>query len=331
MEKLDLLQLLQMKAGLAGLTLDANETAMLDRQLKHVEAETYMVEYAELRHTRYLPQDTSTPEGADSILYGVQDQIRKAERITNYANDLVRVDVTLKEVPIPIAAYGNSFSYSHRDLQHAAFSGMAIDARRAMASREGIEQQLDEIATFGDSAAGIPGFVNNDLVGIETADTVDGDTTWAEKKIGTASNGSGPQAIIADLSAMRNTMVTGTKQLYAPNTYLLPTELFEIINTTPFSTAGGSDRTILEWFKMNNPGVTLEGWHRLDEAAANGTSGRIVAYFKDSRILVEKAVMPYRQLPPEARSLAFLVNAWTLTGGVHIYRPQGVVYMDGAN
>lgn len=330
MDKLDLLQLLQTKAGIAGLHLDANETALLDRQLKHVEAQTYMVEYAELRHERYIPQDTSTPEGADSILYGVQDQIRNAERITNYANDLVRVDITLKEVPIPIAAYGNSFVYSHRDLQHAALSGVPIDARRSQASREGIEQKLDDIATFGDSSAGIPGFVNNILVGISAAATVNGDTTWAEKKIGDASLGSGAKAIIADLSGMRTTMKVGTKNLYAPNMYLLPTALFELINTEPFSTAGGSDRTILEWFKMNNPGVEIESWHQLDAASAGG-NGRILAYFRDSRILVEKAVMPYRQLPPEARSLSFTINAWTLTGGTHIYRPQGVVYLDGAN
>lgn len=332
MEKLDLLQLLQTKAGLAGLHLDANETALLDRQLKFVESRTYMVEYGELRHTRYIPQDTTTPEGAESILYGVQDQIRNAQLITNFASDLVRVDVTKKEVPIPIAAYGNSFAYSQRDLQHAAFSGMAIDAARAMSSREGIEQKLDEVAAVGDSQAGLLGFVNNAAVAVLTAVT-DGDSkiTWADKRFGSVSAGSGPQSIIADLSAMRDNMVSGTKQLYAPNTYLLATALFELINTTPFSAAGGSDRTILEWFKLNNPGVTVEGWHRLDTANAAGTAGRVIAYFKDPRILVEKAVMPYRQLPPHPEALAFVVNAWTLTGGVHIYRPQGVVYLDGAN
>ncbi len=326
------LQLLQMKAGLAGIRLDANETAILDRQLKHVEAQTYMVEYAELRHTRYIPQDTSTPEGADSILYRVQDQITKADFITDFATDLPNVDVVLSEVPIPIKPIGNSFQYSHRDLQNAVFSGQPIDALRAQASRDGIEQKLDEVATFGDSSVGLLGFVNNENVNILTAAT-DGDSkvTWADKKTGDVSAGSGAQSIITDLSAMRADIAVGTKQLYAPNMYLLATELFELISTTPFSPGGGSDRTILEWFKMNNPGVEVEGWHALDSANAAGTAGRVLAYFKDPRILVEKAVMAYRQLPPQAKSLAFIINAWALTGGTHIYRPQGVVYLDGAN
>ncbi len=331
LSNLDNLQLLQMKAGIAGMHLDANETALLDRQLKFMEAQTYMVEYAELRHTRYLPQDTSTPEGADSILYRVQDQIRKADFITDFANDLPNVDVVLKEVPIPIKPIGNSFMYSHRDLQNAAFSGEPIDQLRALASRDGIEQKLDEVATFGESSLGILGFVNNDAVNILTATAVSGDTTWQEKIDGDVSAGSGPKAVIADLNAMRSNIAVGTKQLYAPNMYLMAVELFELISTTPFSAAGGSDRTILEWFKMNNPGVEIEGWHALDAANAAGNAGRVLAYFKDPRILVEKAVMAYRQLPPQARSLAFIINAWALTGGTHIYRPQGVVYLDGAN
>lgn len=325
-------QLLQMKAGLAGLRLDANETALLDRQLKHMEAQAYMVEYAELRHTRYLPQDSSTPEGADSILYRVQDQIRKASFITDFANDLPNVDVVLSEVPIPIKPIGNSFVYSHRDLQKAVFSGEPIDQLRAQASRDGIEQKLDEVATFGDSSVGLLGFVNNAAVAVLTAAT-DGDSkiTWADKKNGNVSVGSGAQSIIADLNAMRSNIVVGTKNLYAPNTILMATELMELISTTPFSPGGGSDRTILEWFKTNNPGVEVEGWHALDAANAAGTAGRVLSYFKDPRILVEKAVMAYRQLPPEARALAFVVNAWALTGGTHIYRPQAVAYLDGAN
>ncbi len=327
-----LLQLLQMKAGLAGIHLDANETALLDRELKFVEAQTYMVDYPELRHMRYLPQDTTTPEGAESILYRVQDQIRNAELITDYANDLVNVDVTSSETRIDIAAYGNSFTTSHRDLQKAAFTGIRIDTARAMASREGIAQLLDDVAAVGDSKVGLRGFINNADVAIQTAAT-DGDSkvTWADKKAGDVSNGSGAQSIITDLSEMKSSMVIGTKSLYAPNMYLLATELFELISTTPFSPGGGSDRSILEWFKLNNPGIEIESWHRLDTANAAGTAGRVIAYFKDPRILVEKAVMPYRLLPPNQKGMGFVTNAWTLTGGVHIYRPQGVVYMDGAN
>jgi len=320
-------QRLQLGAVANGMNLDANETALLERQLRHMEAQLYEVEYPELRHTRYIPQDTSTPVGAESILYRVMDQVRAAALITDYANDLPNVDVILKEYPIPIKGYGNHYKYSLRDLQHAAFSGQPIDTLRAQTARDSIEQSLDEVACLGEPSVGIKGFINNDAVDILTAATVGGDVTWADKINGTG----GAAAVIADISEMRNHMIVDTEQLYRPNAYLLPTALFELINTTPFSASGGSDRTILEWFRQNNPGVSIEGWWRLDNANAAGTGGRIVAYFRDPRILVEKAVMPFNQLPPQAKSLAFIINCWALTGGTHIYRPKGVVFMDGAN
>ena len=323
--------LLHLKAAVSGMTLDANEVALLDRQLRHVEEQIYLTEYPELRHTRYIPQDTSTPVGAESIAYRVMDQIQQADLISDYATDLPNVDVILSEVAMPIKGYGNSYMYSLRDLQHASFSGVMIDSQRAQASRDSIERKLDNVATFGESSVGLKGFVNNDGVDILTVATEDGDTTWAEKKVGDAAAGSGSAAIIADLSTARNHVIEETNQLYRVDTILMATELFNLINTTPFSVAGGSDRTILEWFRANNPEITIEGWHQLDAAAADGSSGRIVSYFRDPRVLVEKAVMPYNQLPPQAKSLAFIVNAWTLTGGTHIYRPKAVVYMDGAN
>lgn len=324
--------LLALKAAVSGMTLDANEVALLDRQLRHVEAQIYSVEYPELRHTRYIPQDTSTPVGAESISYRVMDQIQQAELISDYATDLPNVDVILSEVAMPIKGYGNSYKYSLRDLQHASHSGVMIDTMRAQTSRDSIERKLDNVATFGESSVGLKGFVNNDAVDVLTVAT-DGDSKiiWADKVNGDVSLGSGAAAIIADLSTMRNHVIEETNQLYRVDTILLATELFNLINTTPFSVGGGSDRTILEWFRANNTEVTIEGWHQLDAAAADGSSGRIVAYFKDPRVLVEKAVMPYNQLPPQAKALAFIINAWTLTGGTHIYRPKAVVYMDGAN
>lgn len=322
---------LALKSLVAGMNLDANEVALLDRQLRFVEAKIYSVEYPELRHTRYIPQDTSTPVGADSIAYRVIDQIQDTELISDYATDLPNVDVILSEVQMPIKGYGNSYKYSLRDLQKASFSGQQIDTMRAQASRDSIERKLDSVATFGESSVGIKGFVNNDGVEILTAATVDTDTTWVEKSVGDASAGSGSVGIIADLSTMRNRIITETNQLYRADTLLLSQTLFELVNTLPFSVAGGSDRTILEWFRTNNPEIMIEGWHQLDNANAAGTGSRMVAYKRDPNVLVEKAVMPYQQLPPQAKSLAFIINAWTLTGGTHIYRPKAVVYMDGAD
>ena len=310
-------------AQLPDLRLDANETAMLDRALRYVEAQVYNVEYPELRHRRYVPTDNSVPPGAESIMYRQFEQVRNAKIIQrSYADDLPRADVLQQEFPIPIKAIGTSFEYSLRDLQAAAFSGVQLDSLRAQAARDSIEFELDDIAAFGREAVSLRGLANNSVVDVISAQDVSGKVTW----IGDAKSS---KEIISDLSLLTTHIVTETNQIYRPDTILLPTDLFEHIAVMPFGVE--SDRTVLEWFRQNHPGVTIEGWYKLNAANAAGTGGRILSYLRRPTVLQEKIPMEYTQLPPQARNLAFVVNAWAITGGVHIYRPKAVVYMDGAS
>lgn len=314
------LQTLQLKAGLAGLNLDANETAMLDRQLKHVESEIYTVQYPELRHRRYIPQDTSVPAGAESIIYRQYDRVQNAKLVSDYADDLPFADVIAREFPIPIKTVGSAFQYSLRDLEHAAFSGVALDSMRANAARDSIEFELDDIACFGRAEVGLLGLVNNPNVDVIAVENAGGDVLWSAKDA---------TEILADLAKLANHVVVNTNQIYQVNTILMGTTLFQKIKMMPYST--NSDRTVLEWFRSNNPGVEIDGWHRLNTANAAGTGARIVGYYRDPRVLKEKNPLPFTQLPPQPKNLSFVVPCRALTAGVHIYQPGAVVYMDGAS
>ncbi|HEV7717125.1 MAG TPA: major capsid family protein [Steroidobacteraceae bacterium] len=311
--------LLAMKAALCSLNLDANETAMLDRQLKYVETTIYKVQYPDLRHRQYIPQDGSTPAGADSILYRQFDTVRNAKMISDFADDLPFADVIQREFPIPIKPLGSAYKYSLRDLQHAAFSGVPLDTLRASAARDSIEYELDDIACFGRPEVGLLGLVNNPNVDVISVGTGVGGNTWALKTA---------LEIIADLARLNSYIVTKTNQIYRANTILMGTALFEKLSSMPFSNL--SDRTVIEWFRSNNPGITIDGWHRLSTANAAGTGPRVVAYLRDPRVLQEKIPMEFTQLPPQPKGLAFVINTWALTAGVHVYQPGAMVYMDGA-
>lgn len=317
------LELLQLRLAMSNMRFDANETAQLDRALRYVDTQVYNVEYPELRHRRYIPQDNSVPPGAESIWFKQYDHVGKAKMISNWADDLPRVDLLATEYGIPVKPIGDSFEYNYRDLQRAAMpGGVQIDTLKAQAARDVIEWELDDIACIGRADVGIKGFINNDAVDVMTAATVGGDTTWiADEKPATA--------IIADLNALRSHVVTETKSIYAIDTILLPTNLYEHIASMPFSAT--SDRTVLEWYRGSNPGITIEGWPKLNTANADGDGGRIIAYRRAPQILQEKIPMEYTQIPAQPRNLAFVVNAWAITGGVHIHRPKAVVYMDGAS
>lgn len=317
------LQMLQIKAELANMRLDANETAFLDRALRHVEAKVYEQQYPELRHRRYIPQDTNAPAGAESIWYRQLAEVGKAKLISNYADDLPRVDVTQLEYGTPVAAIGDSFQYSLMDIKRAAMPGAPnLEARRAIAARNVIEWELDDIACVGRSAVGIEGFINNQHVTVVDVITDAGDTAWV-------AGVKAPKAIIADLNQLRAQVRTATNEIHTINTLLLPTDLDEYIASTPWSEH--SAVTIKQWFQGANPGLTIEGWHKLNNANADGNGGRIIGYYKDPLVLEEKLPMDYVQLPPQPHNLAFVVNAWAITGGVHIYQPKAVVYLDGAS
>jgi len=319
LEQRRLLEFLQNKAAQISMHLDANETAILDRQLKYVETQTYDIQYPELRHRKYIPQDTSVPAGAESILYRQYARVQNAKIIADFADDIPFADVIANEFPIPVKTVGSAFKYSLRDLEHAAFSGVPLDALRAAAARDSIEFELDDIATMGRSEVGLLGLVNNPNVDVIGVDTLGGHTLWSAKTA---------QEIISDLAKISGYVVTKTKHIYNVNTILMGTALFQIIKNMPFSST--SDRTVLEWFKANNGGVEIDGWHKLDTANAAGTGPRIVAYYKDPRVLQEKNPLPFTQLPPQAKALAFIVYCRALTAGVHIYQPGAVAYMDGA-
>lgn len=346
---MDLMQLVQamqndplgacaLQAHFAGLKLDANETALLQRQLTFVESELYEVEYPGLMHRQFIPQDTSTPVWAQTISSRVLDKVQAAALISDYADTLPMVDVNITESQTPVKGLGTSYKYSQRDLQQAtAPMAVRLDSERAQVARESIERKLDDLACFGDSGSGLKGFLNNDTVDVLTAATVDSDVTWAAKKIGTPANGSGPQAIIADLDTVVNAVNEGTEDIHQATDIILPVELYNLANSTPFSPEGGSDRTVLEWYRQNHngqngtPNIRISKWWRLNNANAAGTGGRIVAYARSTRIVVEKAVMPFTQLPPQAKGLAFMIYCWALTGATVVKRPKGMKYLDGAN
>lgn len=313
-------ELLRMKAALTSLHLDANETAQLDRSLRFIEAQVYNVVYPELRHRRYIPQDDSVPAGADSILYRQYDQIRNAKLIADFADDLPFADVIAREFPIPIKPVGSAFKYSLRDLQHAAFNGVPLDVMRGQAARDSIEFELDDIACFGRPQVGLLGFVNNPFIDVLSVANAGGAMLWSAKTA---------LQILADLAALESHVVVNTNRIYQLNTILLPSAMYEFIKMMPYSALG--DRTVLEWFKSNNPELTIDGWSQLDKANASGTGGRIVGYLKDPRILQEKNPMPFTQLPPQPKSLAFIINCWALTAGVHVYQAGAMVYMDGGS
>ncbi len=297
--------------------LDAGETAALARQLEHIYAQTYDVKYAELKGRRFVPIDTSVDAGAEFYTYRQWNMFGMAKLIANYADDLPRVDSLAKEFPAPIKSLGASYGFSIQDMRRAAMSGSQLDARRAKAARRAHEQAFDDIVAFGNADAGLGGFTNNANVPIVPAVT----GAW----IG---GGVSPLLMIEDLNELVNSIILATLETFIPNTLLLDNASFQRINSTPMSSTGDADKTVLRFFLDNNPYITdVDQWNKLNAAGAGGTS-RAIAYMRSEEVLAAVEPQPFEQFPPQARNLEFVIPTHSRVGGVRMQYPLAVAYMD---
>ena len=297
--------------------LDAGETAALARQLEHIYAQTYDVKYAELKARRFIPIDTSVDAGAEFFTYRQWNMFGMAKLIANYADDLPRVDSLAKEFPAPIKSLGASYGFSIQDMRRAAMNGSQLDSRRARAARRAHEQAFDDLMAFGNADAGIGGMTNNANVPIVPAVTGQWVTNLAT-----------PLQMIADLNELVNSIVLATLETFIPNTLILDNTSFTRINSTPMSTTGDADKTVLRFFLDNNPYITdVDQWNKLAAAGAAGVS-RAIAYNRSEEVLAGVEPQSFEQFPPQARNLEFVIPTHSRVGGVRMQYPLAVAYMD---
>jgi hypothetical protein len=315
---------LQLILNQMGLRLDAKYTAALDLQLEHVRSQTYDIQYPELKARRLIPVDTSVDPGAETVAYYQWDEYGMAEIIANFAGDLTLVDTKAEKFTSPVHSIGKAYQYSIQDLRRAAMAGNQLDQRRARAARRAIELKIDEIASVGDEKGKLKGLLNHPNVTILTAATDGTSTRW----VGGRTTPKAPELIKKDMNDAVSAILVATKETQAPNTLLLPTTEFNHISDTSINNV--TDITILKSFLNNGQWVkSVESWYKLDTADALGTGPRMVTYRKDPEVLELVIPQDFEQLPPQARNLSFVVDVHARIGGVVIYYPLALNYMDG--
>jgi hypothetical protein len=88
--------------------------------------------------------------------------------------------------------------------------------------------------------------------------------------------------------------------------------------------------SVLSVFKRNNPQITMIApWYKLRTAGAGGKP-RAIAYQRDPMILESVIPQEFEVLPPEMKGFEFINNCHARCGGVKIYQPLALRYMDFA-
>lgn len=298
--------------------LDAGETAAFTRQLQFIETEIYTTEYPANRARDFIPVAGDVPNWAESYVWRIWDWAAMAKIITRYSDDLPAVDVMAAEKVQMIQSLGDSFGYSIQDLRAASKLGLPLDTEKGTLARMAIENKIEALAVFGDTASGLPGFVNMPNVPILSSP---GQLT------GNWLGGATPAQVLADLHAMAMAVVNNTKNTHAPDTLLLPLAHYNYISSTTLNQY--NSETILTTFLKQSPWIrNVDQWNYL--STADGSGGPMaICYQRNPRVV--KLVIPqeFEMLPPQPRNLAFSIPCHARFGGVSWRYPMAAVYAIG--
>jgi hypothetical protein len=309
------------------LNLDAAETIMFQRELEKIKAQSYDVVYADLKAMQLIPVSTDAGAGTETITYQQYDRTGFAKIISNYADDLPRVDVKGKEFTSRVRSVGDSFGYSLQEIRAATKAGKPLEQRKANAAVEAMRYLWNKIAFYGDAVFNLQGWLSNTNIphGTAPADGTSSATTLASKT---------PDKVVRDLNTCANNVAVQTKGVEKANTLVMPLAQYTYIASTRMG--DGSDVTILDFFLKNNPFIKSVEWsEELDSAqlSANGistfTGDIMIAYNKSPDKMTLEIPVPFEQLPVQEKGLEYVVNCHSRIGGVLIYYPLSQYIMDG--
>ena len=316
---------LQYVFGAIGLRFDANDphsdakfTAILERQLEFIKTRTYDIVYPEMKARQFIPVNNDVDAGAETITFRQWDQIGMAQIIANYGDDLPLIDALVEEFQQKVQGIGAAYQWSVQDLRRSAMAGAQLDQRRARAARRAIEQQIENIAALGNTKAGLVGFAKN--ANVPLVAPVNG--TWTSVLPG--------EDMIEDLMELASSIVTTNKETFMPDTLVLDIGRYNLLATTRVTTTGDTNTTALEGFLRSNPWVTtVATWNKLALANAANDGNRAVCYKRDAEVLTLEIPQEFEQMPPQAKNMAFVVDVHARIGGVIVYYPIAMAYMDG--
>ena len=315
--------------------LDANETAFLERQLAYVKTKTYDRKFPEYTAKRLIPVSTEAGAGAESIIIQSYNPVGMAKIISDYSDDLPRVDVVAEERSVIVRGVGDSYAYSVQEVKakamasrNGAVNATRLQSRKAEAAKGGIEAKINHIGWLAqpDKDNGLTGFFYNPNITVAQAPNNAGGTSrkWVDKT---------PDEILSDLNGIVNSIYDITNGVERPDTVGLPNAQYAHIASTPRSS--NSDTTILDFFLKNNPFVTAvepvfeaKGLNPRPSGQA-GAADVLFAYKKSNDKLTFEIPLPFEQMPVQPKNLEFIVPCHSRVAGVAIYYPLSVAVWEG--
>jgi hypothetical protein len=291
----------------------------LERQLEFIRPQVFEVAYADIKYPTILPVTSEAGNAAQTFTFRIMDSTGEFKLIADAADDLPRADISQVEKSINIRSFGGSFGYTVQELRAAQMANISLEQRRATAVRRAYEEKVESVAMFGESTVGLAGFFNNSTVDIIASDR------WF-----TGSTASGTaQDMLELLNYGVSAIISASNMKEQPDTILMAYEDYNKVSTTRNSDS--SDVTVLEYFLRTNPYIrNVEPINQLDADNSVLTVNRMVVYKRDPEKVQLHIPQPLELFPPQQRGLEFIVPAHARVGGVALYYPKSVIYMQAS-
>lgn len=278
------------------------------RQLDWVRTQVYVRQTPAMRASEMVPFSSEVPAWAETITQRSFDAVGVAKIISNYADDLPRADVYASETVVKVKDVGDSYGYNVAELRASEATGANLPTQKANAARKAVDVKVNQIAMIGEAVYGLFGLLNHPNIGTTTG--LNGD--WANPAT-TA------EEILSDLNTITQAIPGQSKGIHRTTRIAMADTDYNVLSTKFVADSGG--KTVLQVYRENNPGVTLVPVVELRLQGAGGTTNAIIASEFDSDNYRFEMVMPFTQLPAQARNLEFVVPCIARVGGVNVTYP----------
>lgn len=299
------------------------------RELDHIKAKSYDVEYPELTALSILPISSEADPGAETITYYTYDKAGLAKVVDNYSTDLPRADVNGKPSHAIIKSIGDSYGYSAQEMRASRLAGKSLDVRKAESARYQIDRLTNQIAWAGDKDSGLMGILSegqNIPLYTVAAGVESGKTSWLEKTA---------DEILADVNGMQKQVARVTKNVERPDTLCVPSDVFMDISTRRIPDTSTTVKSFLlehaPYLKNIVSAAELDSDSTDTNPYAAEAQGVAFLFKNDARKLTLENPMPFYQYPLQAKNLEIVVPCEARTAGVIVYYPLSCLIAVGVS
>lgn len=305
--------------------MDAAESVFIARQLEFIRPALYEKRYPELKSRRLVPYNTSIDPGTAEYTVKSIDTVGKVQVSKSQPDDVETIELNVTSGTMSMFSLTAAYKYTDQEAREAILANMPLQVRKAMGVRNMFARTMDSIAltgqnTVGESVPNAYGLFNQPTTSTYTPASTGagGLKTWDSKD---------SDAILLDLNSAGDQVITTTKEIFLPDTWVLPLTSHRLINSR--RVGDGTSSTILAYFMANSDVCKSMERTPLLETAGSGSTKRLVAYKNDPEVLEFIVPLEFEQKAPQFVGFAVKTLCHARCGGVAAYQPYAISYADG--